>query len=123
MSSKSHLDKLKALRKVDVQAGLVRSAAKIEDTAKRSIVSGGGIPSAPGQPPHNQTGALLAGITSGPLGENAAHVTSADPASASLEFGRSDARERPFLRPAVQQNLKTVSREVADQVRIKLKRV
>lgn len=122
MTAKSHLAKLKALRSVNTQAALVRAASRIAETAKDSIVSAGGVPSAPGQPPHNQTGALIAGIKSGPMGENGAHVTSSDPASASLEFGRSDAEPRPFLRKAVQQNLKTISKEVSEQVRITLKR-
>lgn len=121
MSAKSHLAKLRALRQVNTQAALVRVAKRIEETAKASIVAGGGFPSAPGEPPHNQTGALIAGITSGPVGKNAARVVSSDPGSATLEFGSSSREARPFLRPAVDQNLKTVRDEVKEQVRISLR--
>lgn len=122
---KSHSDRLRRMaRNADhtAQAGLVKAAKRIEDDAKASIVSAGGIPSAPGKPPHNQTGALIAGITSGPMGETGARILSSDPASASLEFGRSDAQPRPFLRGAVQKNLKNIAKDVGTQVRIDLKR-
>jgi hypothetical protein len=123
--AKSHSDRLKRMAqnaKKSVQTGLVKSAKRIEEDAKASIVAGGGIPSAPGEPPHNQTGALVSGITSGPDKDGGAIVRSNDPASASLEFGRSDARERPFVRPAVQRNLKNIARDVGTEVRIDLKR-
>lgn len=123
--AKSHSDRLKRMAAnagKTAQAGLVKSAKRIEEDAKASIVSAGGIPSAPGEPPHNQTGALIAGITSGPVGDNGAHVTSSDPASASLEFSNSTTAARPFLRPAVQKNLKNIAKDVGTEVRIDLKR-
>ncbi|MCR6670028.1 hypothetical protein [Devosia ginsengisoli] len=119
---KRHRQRLKNLANVNVQSGLVRAASNIRDDAKASIIDGFGVPSAAGQSPHNQTGALRAGIVSGPLGTNGAHVTSTDSASASIEFGRSDAAARPFLRPAVQRNLKEISRTVGQEVRINLRR-
>lgn len=123
--AKSHSARLKRMvqnAEKSVQAGLVKSAKRIEEDAKASIVAGGGVPSAPGEPPHNQTGALVSGITSGPIGENGAHVTSSDPASASLEFSSSTAPARPFLRPAVQKNLKNIAKDVGTEVRIDLRR-
>lgn len=120
----NHLKRLKAMRdmKDPAQAGLVRAAKRIEEEAKRLIgANHGGVPSAPGEPPHGQTGALVAGIVSGPM-KGGAHVTSTDPASASLEFGRADAAERPFLRPAVQNSLKEIAKDVSQEVRIKLRR-
>jgi len=119
-----HRKRLKSLQDIDpaAKAGLIRAAKRIEEEAKRLIGgSHGGVPSLPGQPPHGQTGALVAGIVSGPTNKGA-HVTSHDPASASLEFGRSDAAERPFLRPAVQKSLGDIAKDVAQEVSIKLRR-
>lgn len=102
--------------------GLVKAAERIETEAKRLIGRNhAGVPSLPGEPPHGQTGALAAGIVSGPT-QTGARVVSSDPASASLEFGTSRMVERPFLRPAVKNSLKAIATDVAQEVRIKLRR-
>ncbi len=120
---KRHSARLKALANIDMQAALVRAAGLIAEDAKELVGTvGAGVPSRPGEPPHMQTGALQSGIVSGPMGENGAHVTSTDPASASLEFGRAHAMPRPYMRPAVQKNLKRIPKIVAAEVNIKLRR-
>jgi len=122
---KQHRNRLRQMRKVKnpIQKALVDAAGGVERDAENSIRRGAaGSASLPGQPPNNQTGALIAGITSGPLGDSSAHITSNDPGSAALEFGRSDAVERPFLRPAVQRNRRKITEAVARAVNVTVRR-
>ena len=84
---------------------ILRSAIEIESVAKRSMHGGGlpHMPSAPGDPPHVDTGRLRSSITheveynnreiEGRVGTNVEYALE-------LEIGSSRIAARPFLRPA-----------------------
>ncbi len=78
---------------------------QIRAEAFRSIsagsVSGAGhVPSAPGESPNRDSGALQAGLKVVRTGPLTAEVRAETPYSAPLEFGTSKVAARPFLRPA-----------------------
>lgn len=84
---------------------LYEYADQIRAEAFRSIsagsVSGAGhIPSAPGESPNRDTGALQAGLKVERTGLLTAEVRAETPYSTPLEFGTSKMAARPFLRPA-----------------------
>jgi HK97 gp10 family phage protein len=63
-----------------------------------------GIASAPGQPPHSDTGELANGINIREI-ENGYAVVSSAPYSSYLEYGTKDMEARPFMYPALAQAL------------------
>lgn len=75
----------------------------IEADSKNSMVGGGSphAPSAPGQPPHVDTGHLKDSIGFEMTGQTSGEVTAGADYSAMLEYGTSRMPARPFLTPAV----------------------
>jgi len=98
---------------------VLRCAVLVEGEAKRLLSVGGGashVPSAPGQPPHAQTGELKSSITSAMAGPNTAIVGPnkiGKPTRAGKkysighihEFGGVRHPKRPFMKPALMRML------------------
>ncbi|MBU1254304.1 MAG: HK97 gp10 family phage protein [Alphaproteobacteria bacterium] len=88
-----------------VTGALYEAADKVRAEASRSITAGSvsgkkHVPSAPGQPPSNDTGTLRSNIEISQPTRDSARVTSFAPYSGVHEFGSSRHPQRPFMRPA-----------------------
>lgn len=89
-----------------VGAALFAGGQRIQVAAQISITTGAvsgknHIPSAPGQPPNNDTGVLANNIETVQVAEDRVNVSSNAPYATHLEFGTSKMAERPYMRPAV----------------------
>jgi len=106
----------------EIEKALKRSAILVEGDTKKSMRGTGKphTPSGPGQPPAREFGKLAASITfevkKGIGGDMEALVgveggTEPDTKNYGLflEFGTSKMEKRPFLRPALAKNLKTIA--------------
>ena len=109
---------------------LARAGALVEATAKRLMRKGGGrgrsgprggmvrVPSAPGTPPHVQTGALRASIshaiTQRPSGAPLAIAGPTVKYGAPHEFGSRTHPKRAFMEPALQRALPRITRLFRD---------
>ena len=120
----AHMRRLKTLSDPTGPANQVLRilAQKIRGDAYHSIQAGSvsgknHVPSAPGQPPNNNTGGLAGGIVDEtyPL-ELRAEVRAETEYSAPLEYGTSKMAERPFMRPARDKNLEFAKRLFAEKM-------
>lgn len=120
----AHLRRLKNLSDPTGPANQVLRvlAQKIRGDAFQSIMTGSvsgknHVPSAPGQPPNNNTGGLVGGLIDEtfPL-ELRAEVRAETEYSAPLEYGTSKMAERPFMRPARDKNLDFAKRLFAEKM-------
>lgn len=106
----------------EIEKALKRSAILVEGDAKKSMRGTGTphIPSDPGQPPAVMTGKLRASIThevkkeiGGDIEARVGIRGGTEPDTKNyglfLEFGTSKMEKRPFLRPALAKNLKTIA--------------
>lgn len=126
-----HTRRLKNMRNVakGVVAALYSAGQDIEIDAERSITAGsisgkGHIPSLPGEAPNRDTGHLDTNIETTIEAQSppTVHVTSHAAYSSALEFGTSKMGERPFMRPAVEKNRKSVGQKVASAVKIAVRK-
>ena len=84
-------------------------ATTAQTSITRGAVSGKNhVPSAPGEPPNNDTGVLANNIEVTQPKPLLVKITSKAPYSAALEFGSSKMEARPFMRPARDQTRKDV---------------
>lgn len=75
--------------------------AEAQNSITRGAVSGAGhVPSAPGQPPNEDSGFLRSKISVARTGLLSAEIRSEAEYAAALEFGSSKVAARPYLRPA-----------------------
>lgn len=85
---------------------LLQEAAEVVQTEAQHLITAGSVsgkahvPSAPGEPPHNDTGHLKSNIEVSLPSPITARVTSHASYSAVHEFGSSTHPARPFMRPA-----------------------
>lgn len=116
--AKAHSARLRNLSGPDmvrrVGAALFAGGQTIQVEAQLSItrgaVSGANhVPSAPGQPPNNDTSVLANNIETVQTGPLKAEVSSNAPYAAALEFGTSKMAERPYMRPATAAKRKEVT--------------
>jgi len=107
--AKAHVRRLRALASpamVDaVEGALFHAGELIQTEAQISITRGAvsgknHVPSAPGQPPNQDTGVLGGNIETTRAGKLRVRVTSKAGYSSALEFGTSKMAARPFMRPA-----------------------
>lgn len=91
---------------------LIQTEAQLSIT--RGAVSGKGhVPSAPGEPPNQDSGVLANNIETAQTGPLKVEVSSNAPYAAVQEFGSSKQAERPYMRPAAAAKRKEVARLVA----------
>lgn len=118
---KAHVARLKKLagpettalvgKALYVGGDLIRTEAQISITA--GAVSGKQhVPSAPGQPPNNDTSVLANSIENVLIDPQTVEVSSNAPYSAALEHGTSRMEARPFMKPALEAKRKEVTRLV-----------
>lgn len=92
-----------------VNAKLYEAGELVQQTAQLSITAGAvsgaaHVPSAPGEPPNNDTGVLANSIETNSVGPGKVEVSANAPYAAAQEFGNSRLPARPYMRPALQQN-------------------
>jgi hypothetical protein len=126
-----HSKRLKSAQQVgrQVVAALYSAGQNIEIDAELSITAGsisgaGHVPSLPGQPPNADTRDLDSKIETTVVAQNppTVHVTAYSDHAVDMEFGNSKIAERPYLRPATAKNRKQVGKDVADAVRVTIRR-
>lgn len=110
----------------EIGAALFAGGHLIATEAQISITTGavsgkGHVPSAPGEPPNNDTGALANQIEVTQVGDLKVEISSNAPHAAPLELGTSKMTERPYMRPAAVKRrgeaVQLVRRVIARQVR------
>jgi HK97 gp10 family phage protein len=125
IGAKAHSARLRRLRGADmvrqVGAALYAGGNAIEVEAQLSITRGavsgrGHVPSAPGEPPNQDTGILANNIETNQTAPLRVEVSSNAPYAAALEFGTSKMAERPYMRPAVAAKRKEVTQLVRTAV-------
>lgn len=123
------LDQLSKDKRNKVREEVILGAEAIAGTAKKLVnqvqskgvpITRGGVqhyPSLEGYPPNTDTGALAQSIRAEHRGDSSEviagrknHVDYA----AYLEFGTIRTGERPFMRPAYKQNIKSISKKIRD---------
>lgn len=98
-------------------AGAEEIAVEAQLSITNGAVSGAGhVPSAPGEPPNNDTGTLAGNIEAIKVSSTEAQVRSSAAHSKPLEFGTSKMAERPFMRPAADRKRKRVRGLIAAAV-------
>lgn len=88
-----------------IGAAIFVGAQEIQAEASRLITTGAvsgknHVPSAPGEPPNEDTGHLRTNIEAVRTGKLTAEVESKARYALALEFGTSNMEERPYMRPA-----------------------
>jgi hypothetical protein len=122
-----HKRRLQRLRGPAMVRGVTRAlyavAQDIQVDAQISITAGATsgknhVPSAPGEPPNNDTGVLAGNIEATSTGPLKAETSSNAPYGAAQELGSESQNlpERPYLRPAAQKNRPNAMRKVAAAV-------
>ncbi len=108
---------------LDDQVGAaVRHAAElVEDRAKGLILEGSvtgkdHVASRPGEPPNNNYGDLVRGISSAQTGPASAVVTSQSQAALYLEVGSSRMAPRPYMGPAALIEREPIAKVIAKAV-------
>jgi len=99
----------------------------IKAEAARSITEGAisgkfHVPSAPGQPPKEDTGLLRSSIEVTQTAPLRVEVSSNAPYAAALEFGTSKMAERPYMRPATERKRREVVALVGKAVSIAVRK-
>lgn len=94
---------------------LVATEAQISITTG-SVSGKGHVPSAPGEPPMNDTGVLANNIEVHQVAPLNVQVVSAAPYSVPLEFGTSRMAARPFMRPARDRTAKEAQQMAAKAI-------
>lgn len=86
-----------------------------QNSITRGSVSGKNhVPSAPGEPPNNDTGVLANNIETVQVEPLRVQVSSNAPYSAALEWGTSKMEARPFMRPARDAKRAEIKKNVED---------
>jgi len=134
MSMKAHIGRLKNARDVakTITRELYAAGQLIEADAEKSITDGavsgaGHIPSRPGEPPNEDTGALRRSIETRIVASAdvpTVHVEAGGPIApyaVYLENGTSKMAARPFMRPATEKNRAEVVSRVSAAVRLTIR--
>lgn len=123
--AKAHIARLKKL----TGPGMINAVGKalfhggeiIQTEAQISITTGAvsgknHVPSAPGQPPNQDTGVLAGNIRTTQTAPLVVEVSSSAPYAAHLEFGTSRMAARPYMAPARDKKRSEVTRIVREAV-------
>lgn len=121
IGAKRHTDRLRRMRSPaairKVGSALFAGGQMIQVEAQISITAGAvsgknHVPSAPGQPPNQDTGVLANAIETNQVAPLKVEVSSNAPYAVALEFGTSKMAERPYMRPATAKKRAEVTRLV-----------
>lgn len=115
-------DKIELIGKALFAGGEMIKAAAARSITEGAVSGKNHVPSAPGEPPNEDTGTLRRNITVTQVGPLHVRVASNAPYSAHLEFGTSKMAARPFMGPAARATRKEVVKLVGDAVTISIKR-
>lgn len=134
MSMKAHIGRMKSAQDVAkaITRELYAAGQMIEAHAEKSITDGavsgaGHIPSRPGEPPNEDTGALRRSIETRIVASGdtpTVHVEAGGPSApyaVYLENGTSKMAARPFMRPATEKNRAEVMARVSAAVRLTIR--
>lgn len=129
MSLRSHQARLRKMAQQAAPAAaraLYAGGQVIESIAEASITAGAvsganHVPSAPGQPPNEDSGNLRRNIETEIGGPNLVTVTSYAGYSQALEFGTSRMAARPFMRPAAERGRPEVTRLVGRAISLTIR--
>lgn len=120
-----HIRRLRRLSGAEVVrvAGAIafEGADTIKAEAQRLITAGSvsgknHVPSAPGEPPQNDTGNLKSKIVTQQTGKLSAEVRSEAAYAAALERGTSTMAARPYMRPARDTKAKGIRKRFVEQM-------
>lgn len=109
----AHLRRLARIRGPQMVRGVTRALYAVADDIAKDAqisISTGAVsgkdhaPSAPGEPPNNDSGVLAGNIEPVAVGPLKAEVSSNAVYAAAQEFGTSTLPERPYMRPAAAKN-------------------
>ena len=111
--------------------GLYAGGKEIESEAKRSITEGavsgkGHVPSAPGEPPMEDTGVLRSHIDTHIVASGSnpeVHVRSRAPYAVFLETGTRKMAARPYMAPAARKKKDAVAKAVGAHVSVEIRRM
>lgn len=126
--SKKHLRSIRrrygpqAVRRISqaLFAGGERVAVEAQLSITEGAISGKGhVPSAPGEPPNQDTGTLAGNIEAVQVAPLIVHVVSNAPHSVPLEKGTSKMAARPFMAPAAQKKRREVTALVRRAISIR----
>ncbi len=118
--ARRHKTRLQNLRRgIRTQAGkaIFVGAGILETEARRLIVAGavqgkGHVPSAPGEPPHRDTGQLDQSVVAVRKTTLKSEVSANAEHALPLEFGTKRMIERPFLKPATKNTRRAITKLV-----------
>lgn len=121
MSERGGLKRIADRLTINVSKALFAGGEAIAVEAQLSITRGAvsgknHVPSRPGEPPNNDTGALANNVEVTQPAPLLVQVASNAPYSAALEFGTSKMAARPFMRPAADGKRKEVTTLVREAV-------
>lgn len=131
IGARAHANRLKKLTGEtmvrEVGRALFAAGEMIQVEAQISITAGAVSgknhkPSAPGQPPNNDTGVLAGNIETKQVAPLVVEVSSNAPYAADLEFGTSKMESRPYMAPARDAKKKEVTQLVRKAVDRAVKR-
>lgn len=117
-----------AMARVVTQAVFVEAQALQVDaqlSISRGAVSGKNhVPSAPGEPPNQDSGVLADNIEANVTGVGKAETSSNAPYAAAQEFGSESQGlpERPYMRPAAARSKRRAARNIAAAVNSQIRR-
>lgn len=124
----SHSDRLRRLGQVrsDLRKVVYAAADELAADAALSITAGsvsgaGHVPSAPGEPPNEDTGMLSRSIHVRQIDDLKAQVVADAPYAAALEFGTSKMAERPYMRPAALRVAPVMRKKITEIIKRKLR--
>lgn len=107
-----------------IGAKLYEAGELVQIDAQISITTGAvsgknHVPSAPGEPPNNDTGVLANSIETNLITQTKVEVSANAPYAAAQEFGNDVLPERPYMRPALQKNRGNIARLIKEAIDIK----
>lgn len=115
-------DKIEQIGKALFAGGEIVKAKAARSITAGAVSGKNHVPSAPGEPPNEDTGTLRRNITVTQVGPLHVRIASNAPYSAFLEYGTSRMAARPFMGPAARASRKEIVKFVGGAVNIAIRR-
>lgn len=105
----------------ELGGALFAAGEMVQVDAQNSITAGSQsgrnhVPSAPGEPPNNDSGVLAGNIETAQLAPLIVEVSSNASYAVALEYGTSKMIERPYMRPALERNREKINALINEAV-------